>query len=219
MAGTRRAADQVASCAYRATFVARAHASIQLPPRGRVRTTPNAHARLARGVLVAAPRASIPSRSIDSTARLGATVGRTHDVQERSMRNPSATTALPRLILSRPDVERLWRLLGSIHAPRDPDAVERLQVELERGHVVAPEDVPPGVVTMDARVVFENQDDGRRREVTLVFPERADAGAGRISVLSPIGSALYGLSLGQIIDWPLPRGRVARLKVVDVRAS
>jgi regulator of nucleoside diphosphate kinase len=133
------------------------------------------------------------------------------------MRSESTISTEPRLVISRHDLDRLWRLIGSIHSPRDPDAVERLQWELERAHVVPTAEIPAGGVTMDALVVFENQEDGRRREVTLVFPDQANVEAGRISVLSPIGSALLGLSLGQIIAWPLPRGRVARLKVIDVR--
>jgi regulator of nucleoside diphosphate kinase len=129
----------------------------------------------------------------------------------------TTTTTEPRLVISRHDVARLWRLIATSHSPRDPDALERRQWELERAHVVPTAEVPASVVTMDAVVVFENQDDGKRREVTLVFPDQADVDAGRISVLSPIGSALLGLSLGQIIAWPLPRGRVARVKVIDVR--
>ncbi|HSD20824.1 MAG TPA: GreA/GreB family elongation factor, partial [Anaeromyxobacter sp.] len=44
----------------------------------------------------------------------------------------------------------------------------------------------------------------------------ADAPAGRVSVLAPIGSALLGLSVGDEIDWPLPDGRVARLRILSV---
>jgi regulator of nucleoside diphosphate kinase len=48
-----------------------------------------------------------------------------------------------------------------------------------------------------------------RRLVTIVYPGDADESAGRISVLSPLGTALLGLSVGQAIDWDLPDGRRA----------
>jgi regulator of nucleoside diphosphate kinase len=48
-----------------------------------------------------------------------------------------------------------------------------------------------------------------RRLVTIVYPGDADESAGRISVLSPLGTALLGLSVGQAIDWDFPDGRRA----------
>jgi regulator of nucleoside diphosphate kinase len=49
-----------------------------------------------------------------------------------------------------------------------------------------------------------------------VYPQDADAAQDRISVLSLLGTALLGLSVGQEIDWPLPRGRAARFRVAKV---
>ena len=57
---------------------------------------------------------------------------------------------------------------------------------------------------------------GEVREVTLVYPGEADISAGRISVLTPIGAALIGLSSGQSIDWRARDGRVHRLVVQSV---
>jgi regulator of nucleoside diphosphate kinase len=123
-----------------------------------------------------------------------------------------------KILIRSTDAEKLWRLLETAGVPDDVDGETTLEAELARAQVVADEALPEGVVTMDATVVFENQD-GRRREVTLVYPESADAARGRISVLSPIGSALLGLTRGGEIDWPLPRGKVARLRVIDVRPA
>jgi len=52
--------------------------------------------------------------------------------------------------------------------------------------------------------------------LTLVYPKDADADAGRISVLAPVGSALLGLRVGQTIDWPGQGGRTLRLKVTAI---
>ena len=54
--------------------------------------------------------------------------------------------------------------------------------------------------------------------VTLVFPGEADIAQGKISILTPIGAALIGLSAGQSIDWTARDGRIHRLKVESVEA-
>ena len=68
---------------------------------------------------------------------------------------------------------------------------------------------------MNSRVVFEDETSGERREVTLVYPGRADIGAGMISVLTPVGTALLGLRVGQSIDWEVG-GHPQRYRIVDV---
>src|SRR5438270_607280 len=88
--------------------------------------------------------------------------------------------------------------------------------ELDRADVVPAERITASVVTMNSRVVFRDEESGETREVSLVYPNNSNAEGGRISVLSPAGSALLGLSVGQTIDWPLPRGRLKRIRAVEV---
>lgn len=93
---------------------------------------------------------------------------------------------------------------------------EALEHELGRAIVVSEEAVPEDVVTMNSRVLYVDETTSERRFVTIMFPDEADAGAGRISVLAPVGSALLGLSIGQAIEWPFPDGTTRRLRVEDV---
>ena len=119
----------------------------------------------------------------------------------------------PRVVLSRFDRDRLERLLEKV-GPR-PD-LAALREEIERAEIVEPEAVPRNVVTMNSVVRFVDEDSGNESEVKLVFPGHADVEANRVSVLAPVGSALLGLSVGDSIDWPLPKGRRRRLRVVAV---
>jgi regulator of nucleoside diphosphate kinase len=105
------------------------------------------------------------------------------------------------------DHERLQKLVHTWSGTRDRDAAEALADELDRAEVVPAERIADSVVTMNSRVVFQDEKTGESREVSLVYPMDSDPEQGRISVLSPVGSALLGLSVGQTIDWPLPRGR------------
>lgn len=56
---------------------------------------------------------------------------------------------------------------------------------------------------------------GTRRAV-LVYPGEEDEGLGRISVLSPLGAALIGLSEGQSFQWRSATGVCRTLHVVRV---
>lgn len=119
---------------------------------------------------------------------------------------------LPQIYLTQTDMDRLMKLVEANPGQR----LEKLERELVRANVVPRGEIPKDVVTMNSRVVFENETTGERREVTLVFPAHADIEAGRISVLVPVGTALLGLRAGQSIDWELPGGEKQRYKIVKV---
>jgi regulator of nucleoside diphosphate kinase len=119
---------------------------------------------------------------------------------------------LPQIYLTHGDMDRLLELVEAYPGKR----FEKLESELLRANVVPREKIPEDVVTMNSRVVFENEGTGERREVTLVYPGSADIDAGKISILVPIGTALLGLRVGQSIDWELPGGQKQRYRIVGV---
>ena len=83
--------------------------------------------------------------------------------------------------------------------------------------IVAPRDIPPGVITMNSLVTVSDLTGGSRREITLVYPHEAEPAAGRISVLAPLGTALLGYRQGDEVDWLMPGG-MRRLRIEDVRS-
>lgn len=119
-----------------------------------------------------------------------------------------------RIHVARSELDRLRALVEQHSEGRDAAAAERLGAELDRAVVV--EIVPPGVVAPGSRVRFEDERTRVVREAVLVYPSSADASAGRISVLAPIGAALLGLAAGDTIAWPLPGDREARIRVLSV---
>ncbi len=70
---------------------------------------------------------------------------------------------------------------------------------------------------MGSTVTFIDLDSNQENTVSLVYPEEANVAEMKISVLSPVGSALIGLRVGGAIDWPVPQGKVRRLKVTGVQ--
>lgn len=119
------------------------------------------------------------------------------------------------ITLSRLDVERIERLLES-EALRGSPVAERLHGEINRAEIREPAAMPADVVSMNSSVDCVDESGGKHYTLTLVYPKDADADAGRISVLAPVGSALLGLRVGQSIDWPGQGGRKLRLKVTAI---
>jgi regulator of nucleoside diphosphate kinase len=120
------------------------------------------------------------------------------------------------MVVTTKDMQLLRALVEIYSYGRESDAAARLGGELDRATVVAPGAVPLDVVTMNSRVVFEDEA-GARREVLLVYPPAATGGApDRVSVLSQTGMALLGLAVGEAIDWPMPEGGARRLRIVAV---
>lgn len=113
---------------------------------------------------------------------------------------------LEKLIISEQDYERLSKLRDSVI----------LEDELSRAVVVPANQVPANVVKMHSRVTYLDESNGTTRDVELVYPEEADASTGKISILSPVGSALLGLEVGHTIEWLFPDNQSRLLKVVNV---
>ena len=126
--------------------------------------------------------------------------------------------AKPPITLSSLDVDRIEALLAAIPASAYPGKAE-LQAELDRADIVAPEEMPPTVVTMNSTVQFSIIETGKEFVLSLVYPRDMDGSADKLSIFAPVGSALLGLSVGQSIDWTTPEGRSLRLRVTAVHAA
>jgi regulator of nucleoside diphosphate kinase len=130
------------------------------------------------------------------------------------VRSQQRSRWMPSIIVTTTDQERLAALASAV-IKRDPDVARELMGELDRATVVAADAAPTNVVCMGSKLVFR-ADDGTVRQVTLVFPGEADIGSGRISILTPVGTALLGLSKGQSIKWTARDGRERELTVIEV---
>jgi regulator of nucleoside diphosphate kinase len=124
--------------------------------------------------------------------------------------------AKPRITLTALDHERLSQLARAA-ANTLPDAASELMDELDRAQVLAKGRHPSDVVCMGREVVYRDDTTGRVQTVILVYPNEADIAEGRISVLTPIGTALIGLAVGKSINWTTRTGEMRRLTILQVR--
>ena len=90
-----------------------------------------------------------------------------------------------------------------------------LENELNRAQIVASDDLPPDVITMNSRAELLDLESGERVEFTLVLPADANINDGKISVLAPLGTAMLGYRVGDEFEWPVPYG-MRQLKVMKV---
>ena len=121
----------------------------------------------------------------------------------------------PDITVSTDDLERLEGLLGELRGAA-PEIADGLRSELDRARIVEPSEIPADVVTMNSTVRFTDEESGKEFQRTLCYPEDVTGGEDKVSILAPLGSALLGLSVGQRIDWPVPGGRMARIRILDV---
>jgi regulator of nucleoside diphosphate kinase len=121
------------------------------------------------------------------------------------------------LIISHADRERLEALIDSARMDSRvrEDYLAALEGELSRARVVPAGKVPADVVTMNSVVRLRDLDSDETEEYELVYPADADMAHNRISVLAPIGTAILGYRLGDVIEWPVPAG-LRRLRVEEV---
>ena len=90
-----------------------------------------------------------------------------------------------------------------------------LRKELKRAKTVDPKDIPNDVITMNSKFKLKDLDSGEEMIYTLVFPEDADIYKNKISIYAPMGIALIGYRINDVIEWPVPGGML-RIKVLEI---
>lgn len=122
-----------------------------------------------------------------------------------------------KIMISSADRDRLLKLIDSARLDRRMAAehITALEKELARATVVLPGELPSDVISMNSTVWFRDLDTQEFESYTLVYPHEADVTRDRISILAPIGTALLGFRLHDIVHWQVPQG-VRKLEIIDV---
>jgi len=112
------------------------------------------------------------------------------------------------------DMKRLKELI--IEADnKDKKYLRELEDELDKGEVVNSRDIPDNIITMNSKVRLRDINTQKEMIYWLVFPDDSNADQGKISILAPIGTALLGYKVGDIIEWKVPVG-LTKLKVEEI---
>ena len=100
---------------------------------------------------------------------------------------------------------------------RYPVVAAMLLEEIERAELHERSTLPETAITLGSEVDFVDEKTSQLRTVEIVLPAMANIAHGRISILTPMGAALYGLTAGQSITWPDLDGNERRIRILRVR--
>lgn len=122
------------------------------------------------------------------------------------------------LIISTSDLTQIQAAVNSARQDsRVPTSLlDSLENELARAQIVSPWELPGDVVALNSTVWFRDESTGEEECYTLVLPRYADVSRNRISVMAPIGTALIGYRVGDIVEWAVPAG-ISRLRITEVQ--
>ena len=125
-----------------------------------------------------------------------------------------STQLRPRITLGTKEHHQL-SVLAMTGRGHGADASDDLHHELDRARIVPDDKLPADTVRMGSIVTYQPEN-GSERTVVLVYPAQADISAGRVSILTPVGTALIGLKAGQTITAMARDGQSRKLTVTSV---
>jgi regulator of nucleoside diphosphate kinase len=117
------------------------------------------------------------------------------------------------IYITQSDMNRLRALIESMKSSRED--LKTLGAELDQAKIVPQTEIPPNVITMNSKAQVRDIDAGELMTYTLVFPDKANADEGLISVIAPIGTAMLGQRVDDEFEWRVPAGTV-RLRVEKI---
>ncbi|SFY00167.1 nucleoside diphosphate kinase regulator [Cytophaga hutchinsonii] len=122
-----------------------------------------------------------------------------------------------RTIINKLDYSRIQQCINEAKQFKSISVVEAnsLMNELKLGKLVEPEEIPNNVVTMHSIVTIVFMDSNKRVEFQLVYPDKADVKNNKISIFSPIATALIGYQIGDEIEWCVPAG-MTKIKIESI---
>ena len=121
------------------------------------------------------------------------------------------------LCITETDLNRLTDLVhtGLASRRKDDESRQTLEQILDHARVVASSAIPETVVTMNSTARVVDLSTGRERVCTVVFPNEADVEQNRISVLAPLGAAMLGCRVGDVVEWR-PPGGAREVRILEV---
>lgn len=121
------------------------------------------------------------------------------------------------IILNRLDFQRIQKNISDARLSKSISAAEaeRLINELNSAKVVEPTEIPDDVVTMNSVVKITFVNTNKQLKLAIVYPGQADIRENKISIFSPVATALIGYRVGDLIDWVVPAG-MTKIRIDEI---
>ena len=124
---------------------------------------------------------------------------------------------MSKIILNRLDYARIKKCIRDSQQFKSISnhEAESLLQELESAEILEPEDIPSNVVTMNSIVRMSFINSKKHVQFQIVYPNEANFKDNKISIFSPIATALIGYKVGDEIEWIIPAG-ITRIRIDEI---
>ncbi len=115
---------------------------------------------------------------------------------------------MKQILITKQDYTRIHKSISDAKQNNSikKEEAEKLLTELHSAKIVDSHDIPADTVTMNSTVKFHFENNQKEMEFTIVYPNQADFKNHKVSIFSPVASALIGYSVNDEIDWIVPSG-------------
>jgi len=122
-----------------------------------------------------------------------------------------------KLIINRLDYARIKKCISDAKQFKSitNDEANRLVKELESAKIVEPEAIPSNVVTMNSIVKLSFLNNNKQVQFQIVYPDQANLKENKISIFSPIATALIGYGVTDEIEWIVPAG-LTKIRIDEI---
>ena len=124
---------------------------------------------------------------------------------------------MSKLIINSLDYSRIKKCISDAKQFRSINEGEatKLMAELDSAKIVKPESIPSNVVTMNSIVKLSFLNNNKQVQFQIVYPEQANLKENKISIFSPIATALIGYKIADEIEWIVPAG-LTKIKIDEI---
>ena len=124
---------------------------------------------------------------------------------------------MSKLIINRLDYARIKKSISDAKQFKSisNSEAEKLQQELDAAKIVEPEAIPSNVVTMNSIVKLSFLNNDKKIQFQIVYPEQANIKENKISIFSPIATALIGYKVNDEVEWIVPAG-LTRIRIDEI---
>ena len=113
-----------------------------------------------------------------------------------------------KVVVDKKELEKLKTLFSTIQNGRDKTyrlSFEKLMDELKMAKLLDSSKMPEDVIRLNSIVTIKTSLSDEKK-FQLVTPEKSDLSQNKLSVLAPMGLALYGYAESDEIQWEFPSG-------------
>lgn len=121
------------------------------------------------------------------------------------------------IIVNRLDYLRILKQIDEARLNKtiDVSEAEKLLHELNSAIILDPDKIPGDVVTMNSVVKISFADSGKQQEFKIVYPNDSNFKEKKVSIFSPIATALIGFRVGDLIEWIVPGG-LTKIRIDEI---